>query len=231
MTYILNIETTTSVCGVSLALDGKLIDSIEQKEGNAHAAKLAPFIDDLLNRNNLDYNDLNAIAISGGPGSYTGLRIGTSTAKGLCYSLEIPLISVNTLQSMAALALDTVEIAPRSILHPMIDARRMEVYTQAFDVNLQPLGSVEPLVIDNQSFEKELSQTKHYFFGDGADKCKPHIQHTNALFIDSIEASAIGMVSLSYQDYLNDRFEDVAYFEPFYLKEFVAVPSKIKGLS
>ena len=169
--YILNIETSTKVCGVSLSNNGDLIDQIESKEGNSHAANLAPFIDNIIKRNNLSYSDLSAISISKGPGSYTGLRIGTSTAKGLCYSLDIPLIAINTLHSMAAHAKSIYPTEFRGIFRPMIDARRMEVYSQAFNNNLEVLTDVEAIVIDEKSFEEEKETQEVLFFGDGAEKC------------------------------------------------------------
>jgi len=228
--YIVNIETSTKVCGVSLAKEGKLIDNKESKEGNSHAANLAPFIEEILTRNNILYSDLGAIAISKGPGSYTGLRIGTSTAKGLCYSLDIPLIAINTLHSMAAHAKNLYSDDFKGIFRPMIDARRMEVYSQAFSNKLEALTEVEAIVIDENSFKEEKVSQEVLFFGDGAEKCMDTIKHRNAIYFDKAEASALGMVRLSYEAFKNKKFEDVAYFEPFYLKEFIAAVSKVKGL-
>jgi len=228
--YIINIETSTKVCGISLAKEGKLVDNIESKEGNSHAANLAPFIEKILSRNSINYSDLAAIAISKGPGSYTGLRIGTSTAKGLCYSLDIPLIAINTLQSMAAHAKNIYADNFKGIFRPMIDARRMEVYSQAFSNNLDKLTDVEAVVIDKNSFLEEKEAQEILFFGDGAEKCMETIKHKNAIYFDKAEASALGMLQLSYEAFENQKFEDVAYFEPFYLKEFIAAVSKVKGL-
>jgi len=228
--YIVNIETSTKICGVSLAKEGKLIDNKESNEGNSHAANLAPFIEEILNRNNINYADLGAIAISKGPGSYTGLRIGTSTAKGLCYSLDIPLIAINTLHSMAAHAKNIYSDDFKGIFRPMIDARRMEVYSQAFSNSLEILTEVEAIVIDENSFKEEKETQEILFFGDGAEKCMDTIKHKNAVYFDKAEASALGMVELSYEAFKNKKFEDVAYFEPFYLKEFIAAISKVKGL-
>lgn len=230
MDIILNIETSTKVCGVSISKEGKLLDDIESKEGNSHAGNLAPFIDKLLKRNNLQYSDLSAIAISQGPGSYTGLRIGTSTAKGLCYALDIPLIAIDTLHSMAVHAKQLYPDNKDVVFRPMIDARRMEVYSQAFDFNLKSLNDVAAVVVDEQSFKEELENTKVLFFGDGAAKCMDTINHKNAILLTNVEASALGMVPLSYQKFLDYDFVDVAYFEPFYLKEFIAAVSKVKGL-
>ncbi len=228
--YIVNIETSTKVCGVSISLDGELLDSKESCEGNSHAANLAPFIDTLLKRNNIQYSELSAIAVSKGPGSYTGLRIGTSTAKGLCYSLNIPLIAINTLESMAAHAKKLFSNEFTGIFRPMIDARRMEIYSQAFDSNLKSLTDVEAIVVEQDSFINEVESQEVLFFGDGAKKCMDLIKHKNAIYFDKAEASALGMVKLSYDAFINNKFEDVAYFEPFYLKEFIAAISKVKGL-
>jgi len=228
--YILNIETSTKVCGVSLSKNGRLIDHNESNEGNSHAANLAPFIDELIKRNKLGYKDLSAIAISKGPGSYTGLRIGTSTAKGLCYSLDIPLIAINTLHSMAAHAKNLYAADFKGIFRPMIDARRMEVYSQAFSNQLDVISDVEAIVIDENSFKEEKEKQEVLFFGDGAEKCMETIKHKNAIYFDQAEASSLGMVKLSYEAFNNKQFEDVAYFEPFYLKEFIAAISKVKGL-
>ena len=230
MNYIINIETSTKVCGVSLCKNGKLMDQIESKERNSHAANLAPFIDSLIKRNSIKYNELSAIAISKGPGSYTGLRIGTSTAKGLCFALDIPLIAVNTLESMAAHARNIYKEDFSGIFRPMIDARRMEVYSQAFDLKLNSLDEVKAIVVDEDSFRAELDSSVVLFFGDGAEKCMEIINHKNAIYFNQAEASALGMVELSYSKFQKQEFEDVAYFEPFYLKEFIAAVSKVKGL-
>ena len=228
--YIVNIETSTKVCGVSLAKEGQLIDHIESNEGNSHAANLAPFIDKIIKQNKIKYEDLSAIAISKGPGSYTGLRIGTSTAKGLCYSLNIPLIAINTLESMAAHAKNLYSNNFDGIFRPMIDARRMEVYSQAFNADIEELNDVKAIVVDEESFKEELENKQVIFFGDGAKKCMEIINHKNAMYFDQAQASALGMVNLSFEAFKLQKFEDVAYFEPFYLKEFIAAISKVKGL-
>ncbi len=230
MVYIINIETSTKVCGVSLSVDGQIVDQRESKEGNSHASNVAPFIDSLIKDNALKYSDLSAIAISEGPGSYTGLRIGTSTAKGLCYALDIPLIAISTLKSMAAYARSLYNSDFNKLLRPMIDARRMEVYSQAFDANLNPLDEIRAIIVDQESFNEELEKQKVVFFGDGAAKCMDVISHANATYLDKVEASALGMIRLSYDKFIKSDFVDVAYFEPFYLKEFIAAVSKVKGL-
>ena len=230
MNYILNIETATKICSVSLALDGVLVDCIETTEGNAHASKLAVFIDQLVHNNGINYYDLKAIAISQGPGSYTGLRIGTSTAKGLCYALDKPLIAINTLESMAYHAKENYTNGFNGIFQPMIDARRMEVYTQSFSSELEILNNIEAKIIDQESFSGVAEDKPILIFGDGASKCKEVISAKNVIFSDDTEASSKGMISLSHKAFLNNDFADVAYFEPFYLKEFNAVVSKVKGL-
>ncbi len=227
---ILNIETSTKVCGVSLSNGAELIDNIESTSGNSHALNLAPFIDNLLKRNHLQYSDLSAVSISQGPGSYTGLRIGTSTAKGLCYALDIPLIAVNTLHSMATYAKQIYKGTDSVIFRPMIDARRMEVYSQAFDFDLKPLNDINAIVVDSSAFKNELDKNKVLFFGDGAAKCMDVIDHRNAILFANAQATALGMVQLSFNKFVNSEFVDVAYFEPFYLKEFIAAVSKVKGL-
>jgi len=230
MTYILNIETSTKVCGVSLSKNGELLDAKESHEDNSHSANLAPFIDQLLKKNNIEYSQLSAIAISKGPGSYTGLRIGTSTAKGLCFALDIPLIAIGTLDSMTAHAKASYDSDFDGHFRPMIDARRMEVYSQDFDTEQNAIDEVKAIIIDNNSFEKELEDHKILFFGDGAMKCADTITHENAIFYPDTQASALGMIKLSYDAYTIEDFADVAYFEPFYLKEFIAAVSKVKGL-
>ena len=230
MIYILNIETSTKVCGVSLSKDGVLVDFKESFEENSHAANLAPFIDELLKKNKVQYSQLSAIAISKGPGSYTGLRIGTSTAKGLCFALDIPLIAIGTLDSMTALAKNVYNNSFDGHFRPMIDARRMEVYSQTYDNNQNPMDDVAAVIIDEDSFIDELENHKILFFGDGAMKCAETITHPNAIFFSETQASSIGMVNLSFNAFENNDFVDVAYFEPFYLKEFIAAISKVKGL-
>ncbi len=230
MIYILNIETSTKVCGVSLSKNGVLIDSKESYEDNSHSANLAPFIDIIMKRNDLEYSQLSAIAISKGPGSYTGLRIGTSTAKGLCFALDIPLIAIGTLNSMTAHAKNVYDSNFDGNFRPMIDARRMEVYSQNFDNNSNSLNEVKAVIIDENSFIEELQNHKILFFGDGAMKCADTITHKNAIFYTDTQASALGMLELSYEAFQNEDFEDLAYFEPFYLKEFIAAVSKVKGL-
>ncbi len=232
MGLILNIETATRVCSVALAKDGKVIDIKESTEEKSHAAMLAVFINQLMNAHNFTVDQLDAIAVSKGPGSYTGLRIGVSTAKGLCYGADIHLLSVSTLLVMAKGALELSLWKERFpdkpvLLCPMIDARRMEVYTALFDMDLNPLQPVEAKIIDQHSFEDFLQKNKIIFFGSGSDKCREKIVHENAVFYDKPEPSASYMAELAETVFREKRFEDVAYFEPYYLKDFIAtVPKK-----
>lgn len=234
MALILNIETSTIVCSVSVSRDGIVLAIKESREEKSHAKLLTIFIDELLKELNYKIDDLDAVAISKGPGSYTGLRIGVSTAKGLCYAKDLPLIAINTLQSMANgiilkfnsnnLPIENVETA---ILVPMIDARRMEVYSAFFNSKGESLRDVMAEIIDDHSYKEILSKQKMIFFGDGSEKIRETIQHENAIFLTDIYPSSKDMAELSESAYQKREFENVAYFEPFYLKDFVAtVPKK-----
>ncbi|MEX1382236.1 tRNA (adenosine(37)-N6)-threonylcarbamoyltransferase complex dimerization subunit type 1 TsaB, partial [Lutibacter sp.] len=217
MAYLLNIETATKNCSVSLAKDGKTIAIKELNDGGySHAEKLHEFIKVVIAEAKITINDLNAIAVSKGPGSYTGLRIGVSAAKGLCFALNIPLISINTMQSLA----QSVSITEGYII-PLLDARRMEVYSAVFKNNVS-IRNVQAEIIDATSFKEYLDKNTVYFLGEGAEKCKNIITHKNAVFIDGKFPSAGEMSALSYEKYKKNDIEDVAYFEPFYLKDFVA---------
>jgi len=217
--YILNIETSTKACSVALHKNGELIVSREDVTTNfSHSEKLLKFISKLFSDAKLSLSDLDAIAVSMGPGSYTGLRIGVSTAKGLCYGLDIPLISISTLKAMSfGMALEI----KADLYCPMIDARRMEVYSAFFDINNTEVRKIQADIIDENSYKKELEK-KVVFFGDGSEKIKEKIKHENAMFISNIHPSAKNMGLLSYQKFNKSLFEDLAYFEPFYLKDFVA---------
>lgn len=218
MAVILSIETATKSCSIALAKDGQLVALKEEvSEKYSHSEQLTVFIQDLLQDNNFSFSDLDAVSISSGPGSYTGLRIGLSTAKGLCYSLNLPLIDISTLEAMSQLML---EKHSDKLLCPMIDARRMEVYCALFGTDHKT--EVEAKVIDTSSFAKELEQGQVLFFGDGADKCREVLSHANAHFELNVYPSALGMIALAEYKFQQQQFEDVAYFVPFYLKEFVA---------
>lgn len=216
MAYILNIETATKNCSVALAKDGEVISFRERAEtGYSHAEKLHVFIEEILAESNLKFSDLNAVAVSQGPGSYTGLRIGVSAAKGLCYASDIPLIAVDTLEVLASQI--TIE---EGLIVPMIDARRMEVYSAVFDKNYQKIRDVKAEILTRESFS-DTDQTV-YFVGDSSQKAKTVLQEDNFVFEDDVVyPSAKQMAKKSYILFTNNRFEDVAYFEPFYLKDFM----------
>ena len=224
LSYILNIETATKNCSVSISKEGKCIASKALNNGNySHAEVLHPFIKDVLLEAQITINNLSAVAVSKGPGSYTGLRIGVSAAKGLCFSQNIPLISIETLGSLA-----TAIANNDGIIIPMLDARRMEVYAAVFNEKRESIREIKAEIIDEDSFLEYLSASKVYFLGDAVEKCKGVIQHENAVFVDDIFPSAIEMCQLSYEKFIKNDIEDVAYFEPFYLKDFIAVPQKKK---
>ena len=216
LAYIINIETATTNCSVSLAKDGKTILLREiANQGYSHAEKLHVFIEEIITESNIEIEDLNAIAVSAGPGSYTGLRIGTSAAKGLSFALDIPLIAIDTLTSLA----NKVSFSDGFII-PMIDARRMEVYSAIFNSNKEMVRKVEAQIISDNSFETITE--KIYFIGDSTEKAKSVLTKSNFVFLDEIKfPSANEMSMLSYNKFLENNFEDIAYFEPHYLKEFM----------
>jgi len=229
---ILNIETSTQVCSVALAVDGKVVSIRESYVKNAHAESITIFSQEVLTESDLSFDRLDAIAVSKGPGSYTGLRIGVSTAKGFCYALNKPLIAVNTLQALASgMKEEVVDSTDDFLFCPMIDARRMEVYTAVYDHKLDEIQETKAEIINESSFSDIIAKNKIIFAGDGADKCKPLLgRDPNTIFIDNFRASASFLCELAEQKFNNQEFEDVAYFEPFYLKDFVAGISKVKGL-
>ena len=206
-----------------MAKNGATITIKEFNDGTySHAEMLHVFIKEVMAESALELKDLDAVAVSKGPGSYTGLRIGVSTAKGLCYALEIPLISVDTLKSLA-MSLDV----DKGIKVPMLDARRMEVYSAMYDLKNEQLRTVKAEIIDENSFGDYLKQNTVYFFGDGAEKCEAILTHKNANFIKDKFPSAREMSKLSFDKYKKNELEDVAYFEPFYLKDFrITSPKK-----
>ena len=221
MTYILNLETATKNCSVSISQDGKTILCKEMAEaGYSHAEKLHVFIEESLKESKLSFNDLSAIAVSQGPGSYTGLRIGVLSAKGLCFALNLPLISVDTLQVLAS----QLSI-PEGVIIPMIDARRMEVYSAIFTSKFDKIREVQAEILTENSFEG-ISETIH-FVGDCAEKAKTVLTNANFIFHEEIiYPSANEMGVLSYQKFQQNEFEDVAYFEPYYLKDFMVTVAK-----
>jgi len=220
LSYILNIETATTNCSVALAKDGKTILSKEMaEEGYSHAERLHVFIEEIIKESGITFQDISAIAVSQGPGSYTGLRIGVSAAKGLCFALDIPLIALDTLQVLASQAK-----VSNGLIIPMIDARRMEVYSAIFNSNFEKQRAVEAEIITENSFE-DLQQTL-YFVGDCAQKCTPVLTKKNFIFLGDIKyPSAKEMSFLSFEKYKKDDFVDVAYFEPYYLKDFMMTVS------
>jgi tRNA threonylcarbamoyladenosine biosynthesis protein TsaB len=216
MAYILNLETSTKNCSVSLAENGKTVLCKEiSEQGFSHAEKLHVFIEEILNEANVSITQLKAIAVSKGPGSYTGLRIGVSAAKGLCYALQIPLISLDTMQILAKKVAVT-----DGLIVPMIDARRMEVYSAVFDCNHNKISEVKAEVLTENSYQ-DFDQNV-YFIGDCQEKCKTVLTKDNFKFLSEIVfPSANEMSALSFEKFQNNDFEDVAYFEPFYLKDFM----------
>ncbi len=223
MAIILNIETTTKNCSVSLAESGRLVAIRELNDGGySHGENLHVFIEDVLKDAAKSFADIQAIAVSKGPGSYTGLRIGVSAAKGLCFSLDIPFIAVDTLGSLAS----SIQIDEKEVTIPLLDARRMEVYSAVYDSNNMQIREIKAEVIDEHSFSEYLTKSKVYFLGDGAHKCKEILLHENAIFLDGYFPSAKQMAQLSYDKYKISDIEDVAYFEPFYLKDFLITKPK-----
>ena len=221
MALLLHLETATTVCSVALSLDSKLLALEEVNAGYAHAENLVSFCETVLKKSGYTFSDLSAVAVSKGPGSYTGLRIGVSTAKGFCYALAIPLISVTTLQHLAA-QLSVQNKASLNLFCPMIDARRMEVYCAIYDSDNKEIKETAAEIITENSFSEILKNRKLIFFGDGAEKCKAVLQpNSNAVFLDAVFPSAKNMIALAYAKFKNKEFEDTAYFEPFYLKDFL----------
>ncbi len=221
---ILQIETATTVCSVALAKDGQVIAYRQINQRNIHAEVITVYIDELLAAEELTYDNLDAIAVSCGPGSYTGLRIGISTAKGLCFALDKPLIAIETLKAMAYGVINDAQIInDEMLLCPMIDARRMEVYTALFNGEGERVQATAAEIIDENSFSELLKNTKILFFGDGADKCIAVLgNNPNAQFIPNFTNSATHLTQKAAEKFIAKDFEDVAYFEPYYLKDFVA---------
>ena len=219
--FILNIETATKNCSVSLAKNGDTIALREiAEEGYSHAEKLHVFIEEIIAESKISFEDLNAIAVSQGPGSYTGLRIGVSSAKGLCYALNIPMIAIDTLQSLAA----QISIS-NGVIVPMIDARRMEVFSATFDKDLNTIQKVAAEIITEESYQ--TNEEEIHFLGDGASKCKEFLHKSNFIFYDEIiYPSAKQMSLLSFEKYKNSDTVDVAYFEPLYVKDFMITKKK-----
>ena len=226
MCTILSIETATPACSCALSRDGELLLSREDFRGQSHATLLGVFVDEIMKYVRKEGITLDAIAVSSGPGSYTGLRIGVSEAKGLSYGLDIPLIAIPTPLVMAAMVAERA--GEDDLLCPMIDARRMEVYATFFNRTLETIRPTAADIVDRESYLDLLSRHKVHFFGNGADKCREVITHPHAHFLEDIHPLATGMVPLAEQAFNEKRFVDSAYFEPHYLKEFVATVAKNK---
>ena len=227
MSCILQIETSTNVCSVAVSEDGKVIFDKADRTGNNHAEALGSFVDEAMSFADSHAIPLDAVAVSSGPGSYTGLRIGVSMAKGVCYALNLPLLSVPTLELMCVpVLLRNEEIEDEALLCPMIDARRMEVYAALYDRALKPVRGIQADVVDADTYRQWLEDRPVYFFGNGAAKCMDTINHPNAHLIEGIEPVAKWMMPLAERKMLNDIHEDVAYFVPYYLKDFVAKQPK-----
>lgn len=226
MPVILSIETSTPVCSCALARDGALLASREDFGGQSHASLLGQFVHEIMSIAQEQNLIPEAIAVSSGPGSYTGLRIGVSEAKGLSYGLGIPLIALSTPRIMASMMQD--KVGNDVLLCPMIDARRMEVYATFYDHSLHTIRATAADIVEEGSYADMLATNKILFFGNGAEKCKPHLTHPHALFAGGMHPLASGMVPLAEQAYAAGDFVDSAYFEPFYLKEFVATVPKNK---
>jgi tRNA threonylcarbamoyladenosine biosynthesis protein TsaB len=221
---ILNIETATKNCSVSIADKGEILVLKELNDLNySHAEKLHPFINSALKEAEVDINQIDAVAVSKGPGSYTGLRIGVSAAKGICFAIDKPLISIETLTSLS-----TSISVDEGVIVPMLDARRMEVYVAVFSADNKAAREIKAEIIDAHSFSDYLEKGNVYFLGDGAPKCQPILTHKNAIFVADKFPSAKEMATLSFEKFQQHQFEDVAYFEPFYLKDFLVVPEKKK---
>lgn len=227
MSCILNIETSTNVCSVAVSQDGSCIFNKEDHEGPNHAVILGVFVQEALSFIDSHAIPLDAVAVSCGPGSYTGLRIGLSMAKGICYGRDVKLIAIPTLELMCVPLLLGEKInEENALLCPMIDARRMEVYSQFFDRALNEMRSISADIVENNTYDDILAQQPVYFFGNGAEKCHEVLTHHNAHIIEGIVPLAKNMYPLAEKRMANEQFEDVAYFVPFYLKDFVAKEAK-----
>jgi tRNA threonylcarbamoyladenosine biosynthesis protein TsaB len=226
MSCILHIETSTEACSVAVSEDGLAVFSKEDLKGPSHAVQLGVFVDEALSFVDSRAMPLDAVAVSCGPGSYTGLRIGVSMAKGLCYGRDLPLIGLPTLEVLCVPVLLHQDLPEDALLCPMIDARRMEVYAAVYDRALNAVRPTGADVVTAETYREYLDRAPVYFFGNGAAKCREVIDHPNARFIDDIRPLAKWMFPLAETAKARGEFKDVAYFEPFYLKEFVATKSK-----
>lgn len=229
MAIILGIETSTDVCSVAVSFDHNVIWNEENHDGPSHAVNLGVYVDQALSFLSNSGLDLEAVAVSSGPGSYTGLRIGVSEAKGVCYGKDAKLISIPTMELLCVpVLLEEMVCEEDALLCPMIDARRMEVYAQVFDRALREVRQLQPDIVTEDTYKELLDEHPVYFFGNGSAKCKDVINHPNARFIDGIEPLAKNISTLAEMRIRRNQFEDVAYFTPEYLKEFQAtMPKKL----
>ena len=233
MARILLIETATPVCSVALSENSNLLQLRETSEKNSHSGAITIFIDEVMKAAGMAYAELDAVAVSMGPGSYTGLRIGVSTAKGICYATDKPLIAISTLQAMAIGAQKgTPSRGTPSLFCPMIDARRMEVYNALFNSDMSVFREIKAEVITESSFKEELDHFQVFFFGNGAEKCKSVLEsRQNAIFLDDFSVSAASMIPLAEEKFSRHEFADTVYFEPYYLKDFIPGVARVKGLT
>ncbi|MDR1379871.1 MAG: tRNA (adenosine(37)-N6)-threonylcarbamoyltransferase complex dimerization subunit type 1 TsaB [Tannerella sp.] len=229
---IINIETATAVCSVALSEKGRTVFEKASFDGPSHASLLGVFVEEAVSESKCLGLTVDAVSVSGGPGSYTGLRIGVSMAKGLCFGWNVPLLSIPTLEIMASEAVKRIPDGhqPEPLLCAMIDARRMEVYAAIYDKSLRKIRDTEAETVTEETYAAFLEKREVYFFGSGVSKCKDVIRSSNALFIEGIHPLASGMAALSERAFENGQFENGAYFEPFYLKDFVATVAKNKLL-
>ena len=229
MSCILNIETSTDVCSVAISDNGQVVFNKEDHSGPNHAVKLGVYVDEALSFIDAHGIPLEAVAVSCGPGSYTGLRIGVSMAKGICYGRDVKLISIPTLELMAVPVLLGEHPAEEdALIVPMLDARRMEVYAKVMDRALKEVRPIQADIVDAETYKENLDRGTVYFFGNGAEKCMEVINHPNARLVKGIEPLAKNMAPLAEKRFVEGKFEDVAYFVPFYLKDFVAkMPKKL----
>lgn len=227
MARIILIETSTSLCSTAILEDGKIVSRRENSE-RMHSSLTAPFIKEMMDERGISVKDCDAVCVSMGPGSYTGLRVGVSTAKGLCFGAGVPLLAVSSLDALVGEALSSPEtMTGVAKIVPLIDARRMEVYCSVYDNDGNSLSPIESKIIDGDSFRDILGEGTVLFIGDGADKCRGIIDHPNARFLQCCP-SAWGMAIPATREFEKKNWRDVAYFEPFYLKEFVTTVSKKK---
>ena len=230
MTLILSLETSSTVCSIALAQNEKLIGTSELRLEKSHSSHITVLVQQLIQNCGFQLQELSAVAVSGGPGSYTGLRIGTSTAKGLCYALNIPLIAVSTLKALAQQVIPHTANPEAYLFCPMIDARRMEVYTGLFTGSLEEIRNDQAMVLDETSFAEELESQKIIFFGSGAAKWQTLIgANANAFFLKTVIPSAEAISQLAWEHFQAQQFENVAYYEPFYVKEVHVTTAKAKN--